>query len=128
MVQSAENIIDYCYLTDTERVQRALLGITVSTKDSKAVYDSTTGLMNIEETVSIYEVSSGSLAEGILQAEDVLVSASVNGNTTDITRQYHIIDMMLDVCAGDIVTIKILRGEEEKEVTITITQDCLTAY
>lgn len=46
-VSIAENIIDYCYGTDTERVQRALLGITVSTSDSKAVYDSTTGLVSI---------------------------------------------------------------------------------
>ena len=38
-VSIAENIIHYCYGTDTESVQRALLGITVSTSDSKAVYD-----------------------------------------------------------------------------------------
>ena len=127
-VSIAENIIDYCYEKDEESVQRALLGITVSTSDSGAVYDSTTGLVTIKETVSVYEVSSGSLADGILQAGDVLVSATVNGNTTEITRQYHIIDMMLDVRAGDIVTLKILRGGEEKTVSITITEGCLTAY
>ena len=127
-VSIAENIIDYCYGTDTERVQRALLGITVSTSDSKAVYDSTTGLVSIEETVSVYEVSAGSLADGVLQADDILVSATVDGNTTDITRQYHIIDMMLDVRMGDVVTLQILRAGEEKTVNITITENCLTAY
>ena len=127
-VSIAENIIDYCYGTDEERVQRALLGITVSTSDSKAVYNSTSGLMTIEETVSVYEVSSGSLADGILQAEDILVSATVNGNTTEITRQYHIIDMMLDVRVGDVVILNILRSGEEKTVSITITEECLTAY
>ena len=127
-VSIAENIIDYCYGTETERVQRALLGITVSTSDSKAVYNSTTGLVTIEENVSVYEVSSGSLADGILQAEDVLVSATVNGITTEITRQYHIIDMMLDVRAGDVVTLKILREGSEEIVSITITEECLTEY
>ena len=127
-VSIAENIIDYCYGTETERVQRALLGITVSTSDSKAVYNSTTGLVTIEENVSVYEVSSGSLADGILQAEDVLVSATVNGITTKITRQYHIIDMMLDVRAGDVVTLKILREGSEEIVSITITEECLTEY
>lgn len=127
-VSIAENIIDYCYGTDTERVQRAFLGITVSALDSKAVYDSTTGLISIKETVSVYEVSSGSLADGVLQAGDVLVSATINGNTTEITRQYHIIDMMLDVRVGDVVILNILRGGEEKTVSITITEDCLTAY
>ena len=127
-VSIAENIIDYCYGKSEERVQRALLGITVSTSDSKAVYNSETGSFTIEETVCVYEVSSGSLADGILQAEDILVSATVNDNTTEITRQYHIIDMMLDMRAGDVVTLKILHGGEEMTVSITITEGCLTAY
>ena len=50
------------------------------------------------------------------------------GCTTEITRRYHIIDMMIDVRVGDVVTLKILRAEEEKTVSITITEDCLTAY
>lgn len=127
-VSIAENIIDYCYGTDEERVQRALLGITVSTSDSKAVYDPETGLYTLTETVSVYEINTDSLAEGVLQAEDILVSATVNGNTTRITRQYHIIDMMLDVRAGDVITLNILRGGEEKTVSMTVTEDCLTAY
>ena len=127
-VSIADNIIDYCYETDIERVQRALLGITVTASDSKAIYDSEKGTIYIEETVSVYEVSKNYLADGVLMAGDVLVSATVGGNTTEITRQYHIIDMMLDVRVGDVVTLHILRAGEEKTVSITITEDCLTAY
>ena len=127
-VSIANNIIDYCYRTDTERVQRALIGITVNATDSKAVYDSQNGRIGIYETVSVYEVSKGSLADGVLQKGDVLLSATVNGEKTDITRQYHIIDMMLDVRVGDVVTLEILRGNEKSTVQITITEDCLTAY
>ena len=126
VVSIAENIIDYCYEKDAQRVQRALIGITVSTSDSKSVYNSTTGLISIEETVSVYEVSSGSLADGVLKSGDVLVSATVNDNTTEITRQHHVIDMMLDVRVGDVVTFNILRDGEEKSVSITITEGCLT--
>ena len=77
-VSIAENIIDYCYGTEEERVQRALLGITVSTSDSKAVYDSDTGLFTIEETISVYEVTSGR-------------NTSSRGHTyqRDLERQYH---------------------------------------
>lgn len=127
-VSIAENIIDYCYGTETERVQRALLGITVSASDSKAVFDTETGLLGIRETVAVYEVSDGSLSDGVLQAGDILLSASVGGSVTEITRQYHVIDMMLDVRAGDVVTLSILRGGEEMTVSVTITEDCLTAY
>lgn len=113
---------------DVERVQRAMLGITVTTSDSRAVYDSQSGLVTIEETVSVYEVGEGSLAEGVLEEGDVLLSASVNGNTVGITRQYHVIDMMLDVRVGDTVIISILRDGAEMDVSITVTEDCLTAY
>ena len=105
-----------------------MIGITVNATDSKAVYDTETGRISIQETVSVYEVSKGSLADGVLQKGDVLLSATVNGEKTDITRQYHIIDMMLDVRVGDVVALEILRGNEKSTVQITITEDCLTAY
>ena len=127
-VSIANNIIDYCYGTDTERVQRALIGITVYAADSKAIYDAETGTVHIEEKVSVYEVTKGSLADGILKAGDVLLSATVNGHTTQITRQYHVIDMMLSVRVDDTVSFTVLRGEEEVTVEISITADCLTAY
>ena len=124
----ADNIIDYCYGTQVERVQRALLGISVTTTDSKAVYDSETGTVHIEEQVCVYEVTKNSLADGLLQAGDVLLSATVNGRATQITRQYHVIDMMLSVRVGDTVSFVILRDGQESNVDITITADCLTAY
>ena len=124
----AENIIHYCHGTDVERVQRALLGITVNATDSKAVYDGETGCVIISETVSVYEVGEGTLAHGVLQKGDVILSATLHGETTEITRQYHIIDMMLDVRAGDVVTLSLLRDDEPLTVEITITEDCLTEY
>ena len=127
-VSIADNIIDYCYGTDNERVQRAMIGISVNATDARAVYDSQTGLLSVQETVSVYEVNKGSLADGVLQNGDILVSITVNGQTTAITRQYHIIDMMLDVRVGDVVAISILRDGESKTVELTITEDCLTAY
>ena len=38
------------------------------------------------------------------------------------------IDMMLDVRVGDVVTIEILRDNEKSTVQITITENCLAAY
>ena len=127
-VSIADNIIDYCYGTTSQRVRRAMLDITVSTSDSKAVYNGATGMLVIQETVSVHEVSDDSIANGVLQEGDVLVSAVLNGETTNITRQYHIIDLMLDVRVGDTVTLNILRNGEEKAVSIVITEDCLTEY
>ena len=128
VVSIAENIIDYCYERDTQRVQRALLGIKVSTSNSKAVYDSQTGRFEIKETVSVSEVNANSLSDGVLKIGDVLQSVVLREEITEITRQHHVIDMMLDVRVGDIVTFNILRDGEEKSVSITITEKCLTEY
>lgn len=127
-VSIADNILDYCFGTELERVQRALLGITVTSTDSKAVYDAESGYLGIKETVAVYEVASGSLASDALMADDVLISATIGSKTIQITRQYHIIDMMLDVRAGDTVELTVLRGGEEKTVSIKITEGCLTEY
>ena len=64
----------------------------------------------------------------ILNAGDILISTSVNEKTTEITRQYHVIDMMLDVRQGDVISIKLLRGGEELTVSNSVTAECLAAY
>ena len=76
----------------------------------------------------MYEINAGSLADNVLQSGDIFISATIDSDTTYITRQYHIIDLMLDMRVDDVVTIKILRDGAEMEVSITITEDCLTAY
>lgn len=124
----AENIIDYCYGTDTETVQRALLGITVTTSGSKAVYNRETGKMVIEETVLVQKIEAGSLAAGALQVGDVLVSATLGEKTKPITRQYQMIDMMLDARAGDVLTLTVLRGGASVPLNVVITSGCIVSY
>ena len=127
-VNVAENIIDNCFGKSNQRVLRAMLGISLSTSDSRAVYDPATGFITIKETVEVYEVSADSLADGKLRAEDVLVSVVHNGETVMINRQYHIIDLMLSVRVGDVLTFNILRDGTAVAVNIQITADSLTEY
>ena len=44
------------------------------------------------------------------------------------SRQYHVIDMMLDVRVGDTVAFTILRDGKKMTVNIDITEDCLAEY
>ena len=134
-VSVAENIIKYCYETEVESVQRCILGITVSSSGSHAVFDSVSGTIRIEETVSVYEITDGALAEGVLQEGDVIVSASVTkadageSFTKEITRQYHIIDLVLDVHVGDSLVFTVLRdGNLTILDGIVITEDCIISY
>lgn len=127
VVAVADNIIDYCFNTQCESVQRAIMGVTVLTVDSAAVYDAETGKVTIVETVEIYEVSPGQIGS-VFQVGDVLLSVTIGENTKAITRQHHVIDMLLTARVGDVVTFQVLRGGVETTVTVTITQECLTSY
>ena len=105
-----------------------MLGITVSTSDSKAVYDTESGKIAISEKVSVYEITAGSLADGSLEEGDVLVSVISNGETMQLSRQHHVIDLMISARVGDVLTFNIIRAGTEMTVSVTVTEDCLTAY
>ena len=53
---------------------------------------------------------------------------TVDGKKTTVERQYQLIDAMLDARVGDTVTLEIERDEIAKNLQITITSACLTAY
>ena len=127
VVAVADNIIDYCFGKDCTSVQRAILGVTVTTADSKAVYDAATGSIRIVETVQIHEVSPGQIGS-VFKQGDVLVSLSLNGQTKTITRQHHVIDMMLTASVGDEAVFEVLRDGKIIALTITVTKGCLTKY
>ena len=123
----ADNIIDYCYNTSCESVQRPILGVTVVTKESKGVYDPETGNMEIVERVEILEVSAGQIGS-VFKTGDVLLRCTLRGQTVEITRQHHMIDLMITARVGDVVEVTVLRDGKEVTLSLGITQGCLTAY
>ena len=127
VVGVVDNIIDYCFGTDCESVMRPIMGVTVTTTGSSAVYDEQTGMLSIVETVEIYEVDDTQIGS-VFQTGDVLVSIRLNGSEKLLTRQYQVIDTMLGARVGDEVEFTVLRGGEEMMLTVTITEDCLTVY
>ena len=127
-VSVADNILDYCYGTDAERIQKAVHGIELTAGTSRAVYDPETGKVSIIETLSVSQIAEGSLSDGILEMGDVLQSATLNGDTLLLTREYQINDLMLRVRVGDTVSLTILRDGEEMTVQITVTEDSLIEY
>lgn len=124
----ADNIIDYCYGQECESVMRGLLGITVTTSALSTSYDSESGMFVKNEEITVYEVSAGGLGEEILKANDMIKSITVGEKTVVITRQYHLIDAMLDVRVGDTVSLVIVRDGTEMTVSTTITEESLAAY
>ncbi len=123
-----DNILANCVGTETRTVQRGLLGITVGTRESHAFYDESTRKTYIVETVFVESVEDTGAAAGKLQADDQLLAVTVDDVTTEIRRQYDIVDAMLAASAGSVVEIRYLRGGVEGTVTMTLTADNVTSY
>ena len=124
----ADNVIYHCYNKDCESVQRAMLGITVTTSGLSTYYDEESGLLIRAEQIMVYEVTAGGIGEKILKTGDIIKSLTVGGRTINVTRQYHLIDAMLDVRPGETVSMTVVRDGIETTVSAELTKDCLTSY
>lgn len=87
------------------------LGVTITTQKSRYVYDAATGKSDIFEETVVVETTEGSLsALAGLKADDIITSMTLNGNTTEITRQFKMTDVLLNTRAGDTLVIGYERG------------------
>ena len=124
----AKNIIYYCDGVTCTTMQRPLLGISVSINDSYAEYDEATGYVNIIETVIVYGVNTDSVAYGKLKVDDIIKSVTIGERTIEITRQFSLIDSLLNARIGDTILLTIERNGETKELSFTITEDMISSY
>lgn len=123
----ADNILYYCTDNSCETVMRPVTGITVEVTSVTTVIDENTGKIKIVERLTVQEVSANSPADGIVQVGDVLVSVTVGDVTTQIQRSYHLTDALINARSGQNIVYCVERGNETLNLTLAITQECLTA-
>ena len=121
----ADNIIDFCFGKNCSSVMRPILGVTITTTESKAEY--TENGVFIRETIVIYEVTPGQIGS-VFKVDDELVSITINGVTKVISQRHHVIDTMVTSRPGDVVDFVIIRDGKQMTVSVTITDACLTKY
>ncbi|MBO5304113.1 MAG: hypothetical protein J6A99_00420, partial [Clostridia bacterium] len=120
-------------------VKKCLLGVTIQTVGSKAIYDKDNGKVSIEETVKVIEVGETALAYGKVQIDDIIKGVKIDRNgdgtvdeTYNLTRSFMLVDLMLTMREGDKLTLVVSRMVEEVatevEITLTMTEDCITVY
>ena len=118
----AENILYYYDGTNASSIQKATLGLSVNTSNSKYVYDSTLGYGKIKEDIIVASVTDASIASSFgLEAGDVIKSIIINDNEYLFNRSFEIGDVMLNIRAGDVIFVKYQRaGENLTSTTYTI--------
>ncbi|MGN0811984.1 MAG: S1C family serine protease [Candidatus Coproplasma sp.] len=120
----AEGILHYNGLDATDHnTYRMRLGVTVFENNCRYVYDSATksGKIKADITVSEPEAGSANPIEGYaayamgLQAGDIIRAITFNGTKHEINRMVDMTNVLMQVRAGDSVTITVERGDEEIE-------------
>ena len=130
----ADNIIDNCFGKTNSTVKRALLGITVSISESVSVFNPETGKISIQETIYVVEATSTNLFGKDIKANDVIKSIQLDGlDKLTVTRQFHVIDYLLQARVGDTGTLIVERENEQgnpQEIALkfTITPSCIANY
>ena len=124
----ADNVIELCFEKDNERVIRAVFGAAVNIIESRAEYNAENMTVSIKEKVMVTEVTEGSMSDGVLEVGDVILYAELNGEVIEVTRQHHIVELMIRVREGDTLNVTVLRSGEEMTVSLEVTAECLTEY
>ena len=102
--------------------------LTVEAKNPTANYDSSTGTINITETVSVKQPTYGYLAYRTLQVGDVITAIAVNsGDAKNITRAYQVDDICMTLVEGDTVTIYYTRSGVSSNITFTVTSGYISS-
>ncbi|MCD8206099.1 MAG: S1C family serine protease [Clostridia bacterium] len=109
---TADNIIYYDMLGDGEKCAKTLKDYwTVSSENSRYVYDSTMGYGRIEEDAVVQSVTPGGIQDSLgIKEGDIITGITVDGGKNIITRVYQISDMNLVLRPGDVISYTYIRG------------------
>lgn len=129
-VPVADGIIHYANTESTLKgTKKLVLGITLTSDNSRFICDETTGKGRIVEDVTLSTVEPSSHAETLgLKAGDVIRAVEVNGVTCEISRYFDISDLLLRIREGDSLKISYERGGvAAKTAALEVTAQKLTS-
>ncbi len=117
-----DNIMYYYHDGDdsTNGVYKITVGVTVTAKSSKYVYDAEQGFGKIVEEILVLDVGEGTIAERIgLRKDDMLKSLVINGDCYKLSRYFEIGDLILSMKDGDSFYFIMDTGETSSSYTLT---------
>ena len=119
----ADNIIHYCDGKTNTKVNKAMLGITITAYVSGLQVDPETGDVSQVDLVEVIEVTKNSLADGYVEVGDIINSITVNGVTRPVTKIHHVTDFMLSAREGNIVNLNVTRDGKTIILSFRITEN-----
>ena len=124
---SVENILFHANDGDdkTNGLLTPTLGITVTSQNSRYIYDAAAGSGKLYEDIVVSEVASGSIASDVgIRTGDLVRALFINGQEYDVARSYDIGDLRLILRPGDTISFMVEReGEQLSTGSYTINSD-----
>ena len=124
---SVENILFHANDGDdkTNGLLTPTLGITVTSQNSRYIYDAAAGSGKLYEDIVVSEVASGSIASDVgIRTGDLVRALFINGQEYDVARSYDIGDLRLILRPGDTISFTVEReGEQLSTGSYTINSD-----
>lgn len=136
-IKVANNLIYYYEQSNTaSQVKKLLLDITISTENSRSIYNPSTNEISLKEDIVVNSVSEDSSVYngyGVgfimgLKAGDIIKSISINNNLITVNRTYELTEQLLNVKAGDKVIINVTRNNVSTQLGITTEEGILSDY
>ena len=105
-----------------------MLGISIQASEAYTTFDESTGKLSKVEKVKIVSLTDTSVATGVLKENDIINSLTLDGKKHEITRVYHVTDIMLNARPGSTVVFNVTRDGKTLDVTMVATENMLTVY
>lgn len=99
-VNVADNIIRNQGSFGHSYVSKCILGITITINNSYAIFDKATSTTRLYEDIKVTEVTPTSVLYNKVLPNDIIKSISFNGNTYYATRDFVILDALLNASVG----------------------------
>lgn len=115
IVKGAVENIMYYSACGVNTVMKIKFGVTVTSKNSKYVYDKVSGYGKIIEDVTVLEVDANSISQkmGVIM-NDVITAIKINGVEYKIDRYFEIGDLLYVIKAGDVIGFNVIRNGSAK--------------
>lgn len=121
-----ENIINYCYGVENEKVRKPYFGIYTKVAKSTTVFNESKNRYDVIETIVVDSFEEGSALANRLRAGDVINSYKYAGKTYAVTHLYDISEMLFMVGVGDILVLNVTGTDNlDRSISVTITQGYL---
>ena len=121
-----DNILYYCDGQANTKLNRALMGITITAYVKGIVIDPENGNIIEKELVEVSEVSATGIANGKVLVGDIVNSITVDGVKVDATQVHSVPEHMLNARIGSVVVMNVTRGNQNLDITFIITPECVT--